>query len=346
MQAYTRFTARFCHPQCLYPDEGSQLLRACQEKEICWVDVAATLNASFSVGVEFQACFVGGHNFHGMVERSVREVKKLFNTVYSGVKLDVLGYETAFSWISNELNNLPLCLGSKYRDLDHLDLLTPNRLIHGRANRRALSGCCMIDKPSAMLEKMEEVFQSWWKAWYEEKRADFVMKPSKWTRSDRNLREGDIVIFQKTGEEQALSQPIWRIGRVVEAEVSEADQLVRAVLIEYKNAQESVFRTTRRAARQVAVLHSEDDLEMVEELSLAAKMANRMVAGQSLYLDQQEAVLQDVRRCPGCWPPGMCLRHGLYFVARPYMAAEPINLVEEEECLSIGCQKLGVHEDP
>ena len=163
----------------------------------------------------------------------------------------------------------------------------------------------------------------------------------------RLLESSEVtVIFQKTGEEQVLGQPIWRIGRVVEAEVSEADQLVRAVLIEYKNAQESVFRTTRRAARQVAVLHSEDDLEMVEELSLAAKMANRMVAGQSLYLDQQEAVLQDVRRCPGCWPPGMCLRHGLYFVARPYMAAEPINLVEEEECLSIGCQKLGVHEDP
>ena len=134
--------------------------------------------------------------------------------------------------MSNELNNLPLCLGTRYRDLDHLDLLTPNRLIHGRANRRALSGCCMIDKPSRMLARMEGVFEAWWKVWYEEKLSDFVLKPAKWTKSDKPLKPGDIVIFQKTGDEQVLGQPIWRIGRVVEAEISPNDSMVRAVSIE------------------------------------------------------------------------------------------------------------------
>jgi hypothetical protein len=52
--------------------------------------------------------------------------------------MDIMGYETCFAWISNELNNLPLCLGSKYRDLGSLDLLTPNWVIHGRANRMAM----------------------------------------------------------------------------------------------------------------------------------------------------------------------------------------------------------------
>ena len=353
LQAYTRFAARFCHPQKLYPDEGSQLLRACQEMEISWVDVATTLNAQYCVGVEFQACPVGGHNFHGMVERSVREVKKLFNTVYAGIKLDLLGYETAFGWISNELNNLPLCLGTRYRDLDHLDLLTPNRLIHGRANRRALSGCCMVDKPSVMLARMEDVFQAWWRTWYEEKLADFVMKPAKWTRSDRNLREGDIVIFQKSGEEQVLGQPIWRIGRVVEAEVSPEDYLVRAVLIEYKNAQESVYRTTRRAARQVAVLHSEDDLEIVQELNMAARKADQLLLSMSGYVDQQEAVMKEVVRCPGCCPPCMCNRHGLYFTARPYLQLSEgcygsfsYGGTDGENCESETCQVLSLHEDP
>ena len=36
VQAYTRFAARFCHPLKLYPDEGSQLLKACAEMEISW----------------------------------------------------------------------------------------------------------------------------------------------------------------------------------------------------------------------------------------------------------------------------------------------------------------------
>jgi hypothetical protein len=164
VQAYTRFAARFCHPQKLYPDAGSQLLRACKEMEISWVNVAHTLNADYGVGVAFEPCPVGGHNFHGMVERGIQEVKKLFNTVYANVKLDILGFETAFGWISNEMNNLPICLGTRYKGLDHLDLLTPNRLIHGRANSRALSGCCMLGRPSKMLEKMEDVFEAWWKA--------------------------------------------------------------------------------------------------------------------------------------------------------------------------------------
>ena len=120
----------------------------------------------------------------------------------------MLGYETAFSWISNELNNMPLCLGTRYKNLDHLDLLTPHRLIHGRASRRALSGCCMIDKPSAMLERMHNVFEAWWKAWSEEKLVDFVASPVNRGRNTQGTQVGDIVIFQKSGAEQVLGEPI------------------------------------------------------------------------------------------------------------------------------------------
>ncbi len=114
IMAYTRFAARFCHPMKLFPDEGSQLLKACKEMEISWVDVFKDLNSRY----------------------------QLFDTIYRGVKMDIMGYKTCFAWISNELNNLPLCLGSKYRDIGSLDLLTPNRLIHGRANRRDMVGPC------------------------------------------------------------------------------------------------------------------------------------------------------------------------------------------------------------
>jgi hypothetical protein len=96
--AYTRFAARFCHPVKLFPDEGGQLLKACAEMQISWVNVAETLNSRYQVGVEFDSCPVGGHNYHGQVERSIKEVKKLFHTVYKGVKLDILGYETAFAF--------------------------------------------------------------------------------------------------------------------------------------------------------------------------------------------------------------------------------------------------------
>jgi hypothetical protein len=318
--------------------------------EISWVDVAHTLNAQHAVGVEFQPCPVGGHNFHGMVERSIREVRKLFNTMYTGIKLDLIGYETAFAWISNELNNLPLCLGNRYTDLDHLDLLTPNRLIHGRANKRALSGCCMIDKPSAMLDRMHDVFEAWWKAWNDEKLADFVAKPVKWLGSDENLRHGDIVIFQKTGAEQVLGEPIWRIGRIVEVETSLKDSRVRSVVIEYKNASENVFRTTTRAARSVAVLHREDELELVPELNTAARVAEKLVLEQSLYLDQQEAVFRETQCCQTCNPPYMCAQHYGYFCMRSYVTKEAegtyVMAPEQKLCENSQlCNLLSIHAD-
>ena len=259
----------------LFPDEGSQLLKACKEMEISWVDVSKDLNSRYQVGVEFEACPVGGHNYHGQVERSIKEVKKLFDTVYKGVKLDIMGYETCFAWISNELNNLPLCLGSKYRDLGNLDLLTPNRLIHGRANRRAMVGPCTVDNPTKTLEKMEDVFQAWWNAWYDEKLADFVAKPPKWFRTGPAVQVGDIVVFQKRPAEQKLGTPIWTIGRVTETVPSQADGLTREVVIEYMNATEKVFRTTRRATRSIAVLFKEDDLDLTQKLSAASREATK-----------------------------------------------------------------------
>ena len=318
VQAYTRFAARFCHPMKLFPDEGSQLLRACAEMEINWIDVSHTLNSKYQVGVEFSPCPVGGHNYHGQVERGIKEVKKLFQTVYRNVKLDVLGYETAFAWTSNELNNLPTCLGSRYRDMDNLDLITPNRLIHGRSNRRALSGPCTIERPSKMLEKMDDVFEAWWRAWHQERVADYVAKPPKWFRSGPDLREGDIVVFQKKGPEQVLGSPIWTVGRIVEITQSEKDGKVREVQIEYRNSNEKAWRRTHRAARTVAVLHREEDLDVMQGLNEAARAAERIQLARENYVDQQEAVVRELKNCAGCVEPTLCFRHSLYFATRPY----------------------------
>jgi hypothetical protein len=290
--------------------------------QINWVDVSHTLNSKFRVGVEFSPCPVGGHNFHGQVERSIREIKKLFETVYRGAKLDLLGYETAFAWASNEINNLPLCLGSRYKDLGCLDLITPNRLIHGRANKRAMSGFCTFDKPSKMLAKMEDIFNAWWEAWHKEKLLDYVAKPPKWLRSDLSLKVGDVVIFQKKAQEQVLGQPIWTIGRVVEANESASDGKVREVVIEYRNNGEKKFRTTHRAARSVAVLHREDDLDLMQEIAAAARAAEREVAASQLYFDRQIAVTREVDCCDRCIAPVLCDLHLEFFQRFPFMYPE------------------------
>ena len=92
-------------------------------------------------------------------------------------------------------------------------------------------GPCTIENPTRTLEKMEDVFQAWWKAWYDEKLADLVAKPPKWYRSGPAIQVGDIVVFQKRPDEQKLGTPIWTIGRVTETVPSKVDGLIREVVV-------------------------------------------------------------------------------------------------------------------
>jgi len=133
--------------------------------------------------------------------------------VYKGLKLDILSLETCFAWISSELNNLPICLGSRVDNLDHLDLITPNRLLLGRNNRRALGGFATVSSPSRLIEQMDRVYEVWWKIWKSEKLVDFIPQPSKWKKTNEQLKVGDVVIFLKSDSENRLGEPIWRIAR-------------------------------------------------------------------------------------------------------------------------------------
>jgi hypothetical protein len=219
IMAYIRFAARYGHPLKLLPDEGSQFLKACKDMQYSWIDVKRTLNQEYKVGFDFAAAPVGGHNQHGAVERSIREIRKLFDVVFlcPKYKLDILSFESAFCYVSNELNNFPICQTGDFKDLSELDVLTPNRLILGRNNRRSMSGPCTVDSKSRMLESIEAVFQTWWGLCNDIRLADFVSKPPKWFRSSPNLEVGDIVVFTKDSNEQKLGEVVWTVGRVVDA---------------------------------------------------------------------------------------------------------------------------------
>ena len=111
VKAYTRFSARYGHPNTIYIDEGSQLVKAAKEMEIGLVDLTRDLTTEFQVGIAYETSPIGGHNYTGIVIRSIREVKRLFVDVYKGQKLDVLGYETAFPWTAKELEQSPHLFG-------------------------------------------------------------------------------------------------------------------------------------------------------------------------------------------------------------------------------------------
>ena len=272
LQAYTRFSSRYGHPAKIFIDAGSQLIKACKDGKFVIVDVAAELSTKHQVGMEYQTCPVGGHNAHGAVERSVRDIRALMDRVFSGLKLDLTSYETCFAWISNELNCFPICIGSRTSNLDHTDLITPSRLLLGRNNRRSLGGYAKLDSPSRLMDQMDKVYRSWWTVWKNEKITDYIPQSAKWKTTSTQPAVGDIVIFMKSESDVSFGDPVWKMGRVEEVQYSN-DGVIRSVKVLYKNHNERVFRSTTRSVRKIAILHHEGELELVEQLNHAAKDA-------------------------------------------------------------------------
>ena len=197
----------------------------------------------------------------------------LFERVYKPLKLDSFGYETAFAWITMQLNNLPICLGTRIDNLDHLEVITPSRLILGRSSTRALDGPVTHASPGRIVKQMEDVYRSWWETWQREKIADFIPKPPGWSDGNNDAKVGDVVLMLQGDQDKSPGKSIWKLGRIRTLYYS-ADGIARSALIEYRNDGESDFRTTRRALSSVAIIFSETDLDFVQEMNRAAKQAN------------------------------------------------------------------------
>jgi len=67
IQAFTIFACDHGFPKRLLSDEGSQLIKGCNEMKLSFTDIKAQLIKNSSV--EFEVCPVQGHNMHGKVER-------------------------------------------------------------------------------------------------------------------------------------------------------------------------------------------------------------------------------------------------------------------------------------
>ena len=278
LDTFYRFISRYGIPNRCFIDAGAQLLSAFKEESFDVADLTKTINCKYGVKLDFEICPVGAHEAHGLVERSIREVKKVFTAVFDGIKMDVLRLETVFAWISNELNSLPMCLGNEYRNLDHTDLITPNRLLLGRNNTRAVAGLPVNCQPSNILVQNDEIQRAWWQVWVGERLRQLVPRPEKWRHGEPDVRVGDIVVFIR--DKSDIGGFTWRIGEVTSVEVS-ADGVTRRAVIQYKvqrpsGEMEAVFRVTRRSTRHLAVIVREEELDLRGKLSAARKAADMM----------------------------------------------------------------------
>ena len=265
---FIRFSTIYGYPKFLLPDEGSQLVKGCKSMQLSYVDLQHKLNIEY--GVQFETCPVGGHNMHGKAERKIRHIRESIRKKLHGNRLSLLQWETLGDQIANNINNLTIATVSVSADLENLDILTPNRLLLGRNNERSPSGPLMVTSDySKILKANIDIFCIWFESWlisYVPK----LMDHPKWFCSDRDIKVGDVVLFLK-GDHKLSKQYQYGIVETVE---KGRDGKIRSVNVRYRNSSEKQNRETRRAVRELVVIHQASELSIFEELAEASKIVH------------------------------------------------------------------------
>jgi hypothetical protein len=264
LQAFSRFACQVGYPKRLLTDEGGQLVKGATDVVFNLRDIKYQLHLTCKVDLD--VCPVGGHNYHGKVERRIRHIRESLTKTIHNERLGILQWETVVAIISNSINNLPLALGDIKGDFELMDLITPNRLLLGRNNDRSPDAPLNVEgNYDKVLNHNEKVFNAWFGAWLISHVPKLIDQP-KWFVADRHLKEGDIVLFSK--HESELSNT-YQYG-MVHSLVVGRDGRIREVDVRYRNSSEKTDRFTRRATRSLVVIHPVDEVTVMQELGSVA----------------------------------------------------------------------------
>lgn len=203
---------------------------------------------------------------HGKVERKIRSVKESFARNLHNDRLSVIQWETLGEQVANTINNLPIAVRNETRDLENVDILTPNRLMLARNNNRCPVGTLQVTEDiGKIIKRNEDVFTTWFKAWLVSYVPTLILQP-KWFKSDRDPKVGDIVLFLKSDKE---FEKLYQYGMIVDLKTSR-DGKIRQIEIVYQNSTEKTKRYTSRGTREVVVIHHVDELGLIRELNILA----------------------------------------------------------------------------
>ena len=199
---------------------------------------------------------------HGRVERKIRHVQDSFAKHLHNHRLSIIQWETLGDQVANSLNNMPIALGNVVKDLENLDLLTPNRLLLARNNNRCPTGLVTVSQDiGKMIKQNNSILDTWFKAWLISYVPTLMFQP-KWFQSDRDPKVGDIILFLKSEKD---FEKIYQYGIICDLKRSR-DGKIRSLDIEYQNHTEKVKRRTTRGTREVVVIHPYEELGLIREL--------------------------------------------------------------------------------
>ena len=202
--------------------------------------------------------------YAGQVERKIRHVKDSFAKHLQNHRLSIMQWETLGDQVANSINNMPIAIGNVTKDLENLDLITPNRLMLARNNNRCPTGSVIVSGDvGKMIKQNNSVIQAWFEAWLTSHVPSLMFQP-KWFKSDRDPKVGDVILFLKSDKD---FERIYQYGLICDLKVSR-DGKIRSLDIEYQNHTEKVKRRTTRGTREVVVIHPFEELGLIRELNV------------------------------------------------------------------------------
>ena len=143
---------------------------------------------------------MAGHFQHGLVERIIKSIQETFDDYeLSKKRLNSMGWQTFCKLAENAYNNIPFGY-RRAREQDNTELLkilTPNMLRVGRINSRALQGPIKLPvNRQEILEHVTKLYEGLFKLFKDTVVPKLISQP-KWFKLDSDLKEGDLVYFQK-----------------------------------------------------------------------------------------------------------------------------------------------------
>ena len=270
VQGFIRFSCEFGYPKLLLIDEGSQLVKGCEDMRFNFRDAQYKLHLNHQS--DFQVCPVGGHNMHGKVERKIKSIRESISKSMHNERFSMIQWETVASQVANSINDMPLAVAYTNKDLEFSDIITPNRLRLGRNNERSPAGIVTVtNDPARICQHNANVFNTWFEAWLVSHVPKLMVQP-KWFNNDRDLKVGDIVLFLKN-EKELCNQ--YQYGKVISTNTS-SDGKIRSAEVMYRNSNEKTDRITQRATRQLVRIHSTEDIDILHELGEVATASDIM----------------------------------------------------------------------
>ena len=263
VDGFRRFISIRGCPKLVYSDCGSQLNSFNNELKTMMseLNLVEIQNCARKFGGEIKWTFTSAHAQwqNGVSEALIKGVKKSLVISIGDSILTFSQLQSSLFEIANIINQRPIGIKPS-NDIDLGKYLCPNDLLLGRTTGNAT--CYQTNyNPSleSILEFNDNIVNLFWKKWIRDFWPSLIIR-QKWHFEKRNLRVGDIVIFQDSN----ILKANWKLGEILIANEGK-DNKVRDVSIRYKHKKDGPHYkgqkdgiVSRSAHRVVVILPVEE----------------------------------------------------------------------------------------